>query len=101
VSWFRWDAGDLLLNVKLQPGASRNEYAGLQGDALRIRIHAPAIKGRANEALVTFLSASFAVSNSRIRIERGALGRVKLLRIQIPGQLPAELVASGITIPTK
>lgn len=97
MSWFRWDAGDLILNVKLQPGASRSEYAGLFGTALRLRIHAPAIEGRANDELVAFLSTSFLVSKSNIRIERGALGRMKSVRIQIPDQLPKELMALGLT----
>jgi len=99
--WFRWDGADLLLNVKIQPGASRNEFSGLHGAALRVRIHAPAVEGQANEALIVFLSRSFATSKRCITIERGTLSRTKSLRIQVPSQLPAELVLLGLTTATQ
>ena len=97
MSWFRWEQGDLILNVKIQPGASRNEFAGLYGSNLRLRIHAPASEGRANDELLKFLSERFATAKQRIAIERGASSRIKSLRIQIPSQLPAELVSLGLT----
>ena len=96
MSWFRWDHADLILNVKIQPGASRNEFAGLYGANLRLRIHASAIEGRANDELIMFLCERFATARHRVAIERGASSRIKSLRIQIPSQLPAELVMLGL-----
>lgn len=99
MSWFRWDGPTLLLQLKLQPGASRSEFAGLHGDQLKVRIHAPAIEGRANSELVVFLSTGFAVGKSSISIERGELGRVKTVRIASPRQLPEALLQLGLTSP--
>lgn len=96
MSWFRWDHGDLILHVKIQPGASRSEFAGLHGEKLKVRIHAPAIEGRANDELVAFLCHSFATSKSRISIEHGALGKMKTLRIQAADQLPEALLLLGL-----
>jgi uncharacterized protein len=97
MSWYRWDDADLILHVKIQPGASRSEFAGLHGEHLKLRIHAPAIEGRANDELLAFLCRSFATSKSRVSIERGALGRMKSLRIQTPFQLPESLLSLGLT----
>lgn len=97
MTWFRWDNADLILQVKIQPGASCSEFAGLHGESLKLRIHAPAIEGRANDELVAFLCRSFATSKNRVSIERGALGRMKSLRIQAPGQLPQPLLLLGLT----
>jgi uncharacterized protein (TIGR00251 family) len=97
MTWFRWDAADLILQVRIQPGASRSEFAGLHGEHLKVRIHAPAIEGRANDELLTFLCQSFATGKSRVSIERGALGRMKSLRVHAPGQLPEALLQLGLT----
>jgi uncharacterized protein (TIGR00251 family) len=100
MSWFHWDGTALLLQLKLQPGASRSELAGLHGNQLKVRIHAPAIEGRANAELLTFLSTSFAVGKSCISIERGELGRIKTVRIVAPRQLPEVLLKLGLALPT-
>jgi uncharacterized protein len=99
MNWFCWDGAALLLYLKLQPGASRSEFAGLHGEQLKVRIHAPAIEGRANAELLAFLSARFAASKSSISIERGELGRVKTVRISAPRQLPEALLQLGLTPP--
>ena len=44
------------LNLKTIPNAPRDEIAGWLGDALKVRVHAPALEGRANEELCTFLA---------------------------------------------
>lgn len=72
----------------LQPNASKNEFSGLHGDRLKIRIKAPAIDGKANAALIGFLSDEFAVTKNQIKIEQGELGRQKNIRIGIPKTIP-------------
>jgi uncharacterized protein (TIGR00251 family) len=91
----------LVLNVKLQAKASRNEFAGLQAETLRLRIRAPAIEGRASEDLIAFLSSSFGVSTNRVQIERGRLSRIEKVRIQVASQLPDELVSLGLIAATQ
>jgi len=74
--------GGVLLAVRLQPGAARSEVAGLQGDALRLRIAAPPVDGRANEAARDFLAERLGVPRSAVVLTRGATSRHKLFFIQ-------------------
>ena len=101
MNWFRWHDADLILNIKIQANTNRSEFAGLYGEFLRVRIHAPAVEGQANDELLAFMSRSFVTNKSRISIERGLLSKIKSGRIQVPGQLPAELVSLGLIIPTQ
>jgi uncharacterized protein (TIGR00251 family) len=54
--WLRQVDGAIVLTVHLQPGAKRSEVAGEHGDALKIRLAAPAVDGRANAALLEFVA---------------------------------------------
>jgi hypothetical protein len=83
----RRDGGDLLIEVRVQPRASKTGFAGMIGERLRIRLQAPPVDGRANAALVEFLSVAFGVPRAGVTIERGLSGRDKLVRIR--GAAPA------------
>jgi len=91
VSCCRWDGEDLLLNVYLQPRASRDEIIGAHGDALKIRITAPPVDGQANAHLVRFLAKTFGVARSQIQLVSGETARTKQLRINAPARLPAAI----------
>lgn len=67
--------------VRLQPRASRNEIAGLQGSSLRIRVTAPPVDGLANEALIAFLSDSLGVSRRNVCIVTGRASRTKVIEV--------------------
>jgi uncharacterized protein (TIGR00251 family) len=82
---------DAVLTLHVQPGASRTEYAGLHGDAHKIRLAAPAVDGRANEALIAFLAAAFGVAKRDVTIASGASGRRKIVRISSPSKRPSWL----------
>ena len=73
--------GALLLHLHIQPGASRTEIAGLHGDALKIRLAAPPVEGRANEALLRFLSELFQVPLRQVELRAGTTGRRKRVAI--------------------
>ena len=94
----RQDGPDLLLDVRVQPRASRTEFAGLMGDRLRIRLNAPPVDGRANAALVEFVAAECGLARSRVTLERGQAGRDKRLRLHgvaaIPDALQRALAAA-------
>jgi uncharacterized protein len=100
---FQWQDKDLLLFCHLQPNASKNEFAGLHGDRLKIRIKAPAVDGKANVALIDYLSNEFAVAKNQIKIEQGELGRQKNIRIGLPKKIPdgalIELILSPCPLP--
>lgn len=69
------------LTVHVQPGARNSAVAGLHGDALKIRIAAPAVDNKANAALLAFLSTCIGVRQSDMRIRHGHNGRRKTLEI--------------------
>ena len=69
------------LSVHVQPRASRNEVAGLEGDTLKIRLTAPPVDGEANEACLAFLAKLLDLSPSRLAIIQGARSRTKVIRI--------------------
>jgi hypothetical protein len=91
MAWFRWDGGDLVLDCHLQPKASKDEFAGLHGERLKIRLTAPPVEGKANAHLLAFLGKAFGVAKSQVVLESGELNRQKRVRIRAPQQLPAEL----------
>jgi len=80
-AFWRVDGDALVLTVKVQPGAKFDALAGVQAGALKIKLKAPAIEGRANEALRIFLAECFQTSKSRVEILRGQAGRLKQVRL--------------------
>ena len=88
--WHRWDGADLVLTVRVQPRASRDELL-LDGTRLRARITAPPVDGAANAYLLRFLATQFGVAPSRAVLVRGTTGREKVVRIAAPKTLPAAL----------
>lgn len=87
----RRDGPDLLLDVRVQPRASRTEFAGRLGDRLRVRLHAPPVDGRANAALVEFVADACDLPRGRVTLERGLTGRDKQLRLHGVGTVPPAL----------
>jgi hypothetical protein len=89
--WFRLEAdGAVTICVHAQPGARRTEVAGLHGDSVRIRVSAPALEDRANEALVDFVAGRFGVARRDVTLVAGAKSRQKRLRIRGAALSPAE-----------
>jgi len=77
--WARRTADGWTLAVHVQPGAKRSGVAGLHGDRLKIRIAAPALDGRANDALVAFVAETLGIAKGRVGVAKGAQSREKLL----------------------
>ena len=79
----------LLLDVRVQPRASRDEIVGFQADGrLKIRITAPPVDGKANDHLIRFLADQFAVPLRRIRLVGGENNRNKRIEITAPARNP-------------
>jgi len=80
--WFR-QAGDgrITLTLHIQPGAKKTEFAGLHGDALKIRLAAPPVDGKANEALVRFLADVLDLPKSAVILKSGQTSRRKVLEV--------------------
>ncbi|MGH8727204.1 MAG: DUF167 domain-containing protein [Burkholderiales bacterium] len=79
--WYRLRAGTLTLTLHAQPGAPRTEVAGLHGDALKVRVAAPAIEDRANSELCSFLARAFAVPRGQVTVAHGAHSRRKVVEV--------------------
>ena len=77
-----WE-GAVSFLVRVQPRASKEEIAGEMGGALKVRLQAPALEDRANEALVEFLAQLLKTSRTAVRILSGERSRTK--RIEIRG----------------
>ena len=71
----------LVLEVHVQPGAKRTERAGTHGGRIKIRLAAPPIDGKANEALVEFLAGEYGVPKRNVTIESGLSSRQKRVSI--------------------
>jgi len=101
-TWFRYDtaARRLTLALHAQPGAKRSEITGLHGDALKVRIAAPAVDNQANAALIGFLSEALGVPKSAIAIRRGAIGRRKVVEIAGGPELAAKVAALAASLIT-
>jgi len=79
---YEFKGGVLTVRLHVQPGASRSGWAGLHGGhAMRLRVAAPAVEGKANAACVAFLAEALAVPRRSVSIVRGAHGREKTVRI--------------------
>jgi uncharacterized protein len=78
----------LVLTVHVQPGAKRTEVAGVHGDALKIRLAAPPVEGRANAALLRYLADAFGVPQRAVALVRGETSRQKTVRITAPQARP-------------
>ena len=74
-------ASGLVFKVHVQPGASRNQVLGLHGDALKLKLTAPPVEGKANKACIGFLSEALGVPKTSIEIVSGNSSRHKNIRI--------------------
>ncbi len=82
------DEGVILL-VRVQPRASRDEIAGVMDGALKVRLRAPALEDRANVALCEYLAGLLKTPKSAVRILSGGRSRIK--RIEIRGVTGQEI----------
>lgn len=85
------ERGTVVFGVRVQPRASKNEIAGVMEGALKIRLQAPAVEDRANEALCEFLADLLKRPKSAVRILSGERSRVK--RVEVFGVTAAEVEA--------
>jgi len=79
---FRQDAGAVTFAVKVVPRASKNQVVGIEGDALKIRLTAPPVEGKANDALVAFLADTLGVQRAQVDIIVGGTSRRKVVRVR-------------------
>ena len=79
--WLRENDGRTTLTLHIQPGAKKTEIAGEHGDALKIRLAAPPVDGKANSALIGFIAEQLGVSKSAVSLKSGQTSRRKVLEV--------------------
>ncbi|GIL15852.1 MAG: hypothetical protein BroJett039_10250 [Chloroflexota bacterium] len=72
----------ILFNVRVTPRAKRDEISGVADDAVKIRLNAPPVEGRANEALIKFLADRLDIPRGQVEIVRGETSRRKVVRVR-------------------
>ncbi len=79
-TWLRIAGDDVVLTLHIQPGAKKTEVAGAHGEALKIRLGAPPVDGKANDCLIAFLAERLGLPKSRVILESGLSSRSKRVR---------------------
>jgi uncharacterized protein (TIGR00251 family) len=74
----------VILELHVQPGAKRTGFAGMHGERMKVRLAAPPVDGKANEALIEFLAGEYGVPRKNISIEAGLKARQKRVVIWKP-----------------
>ena len=92
-TWHHWDGDDLILSLRIQPRAAKNEFAGPYNDQYKLRIKAPPVDGKANGEVIAFLAKQFGVPRGEIKLESGETGRNKRVRIHKPLKFPLPINA--------
>jgi uncharacterized protein (TIGR00251 family) len=91
VSWIKATKDGVVLTLHIQPGAKKTEIVGLHGEALKIRLAAPPVDGKANEALLEFLVEKVGARRTALELVSGQTSRTK--RVCIDGCSVEELRA--------
>jgi uncharacterized protein (TIGR00251 family) len=77
--WLRQSGGDVVVSLHVQPGAKRSEVAGCHGEALKIRLAAPPVDGKANDCLIEFVAGRLGIPRARVSLLAGRASREKRL----------------------
>ena len=96
-NWYEEKDGDIVIRVRVVPRAATDAIMGvIGGEALKVRIQAPPVEGKANTYLVKFLARQWKIPRNHIGIIAGGTGRTKRLRISSPPpDLMKELLSIG------
>lgn len=84
----------VIFHIHVVPKSAKNEFAGIQGDAIKIRITAPPVGGQANDACKRFLSDLLGVKKNQVTIVSGHKSRKKTVAIEGIGKKDIEAVIS-------
>ena len=85
------------LAVQITPNAKKTEVIGVLDDALKLKLQAQPIEGRANEALVRFLASALSVSRGSVVITHGLTSKRKLIEVRGAGLTPEQV--AGVLLP--
>jgi uncharacterized protein len=78
----RETAAGVVFRTRVVPRASRSEVAGIQGDALKLRLNAPPVEGKANGECIRFLAEILGVKKAQVTIIAGHTARIKTIAVE-------------------
>lgn len=81
MNWISPRGDGVVIALHIQPGAKKTELCGLHGDALKIRLQAPPVDGKANECLLAFVATTLGVARSRVSLVSGQTSRSKRVAV--------------------
>ena len=87
-TWRRIDRDAIVLSLHVQPGAKRMEVVGTHGDALKLRLAAAPVEGKANAALLRWLAEAFDVPTRNVVLLHGETSRAKVVKVIAPRRYP-------------
>ncbi len=97
--WCSVVSGGVRISVQITPNAKKSEVTGVLDDALKIRLQAQPIEGKANEALIRFLADMLAVPKSAVSITHGHTNKRKMIEVVAPAmtveRVKTSLLGSG------
>ena len=79
---FNESNGAVTFSVKVVPRASKNQIAGVEGDAIKVRLNAPPVEGKANDMLIAFLANALDVRRAQVEVVTGHTSRRKVVRVR-------------------
>ena len=71
----------IVLDLHVQPGARKTEFAGMHGERRKLRLAAPPVEGKANAALIAFIAAAYGVPKRNVTIDAGEHSRQKRVTV--------------------
>jgi uncharacterized protein (TIGR00251 family) len=80
-NWYRRNGEVITLTLHVQPGAKHSEIVGMHGEALKIKLAAPPIEGRANKALLKLIADLFGVPLRNTELKQGGQSRHKVVAV--------------------
>jgi len=75
--WIKETKEGTLVKIHVNPRSSKDGITGIHGDALNIKLTAPAVEGKANKAVISFLSDFFKIKKRQVKIKSGEKSRNK------------------------
>jgi uncharacterized protein len=82
MSWITEQSGGVILVIHAAPRAARSQIQGLHGDALKVRLQAPPVDGKANETLMEFLAEVLGVPRRQVTLLSGLTSKHKRVAVQ-------------------
>lgn len=96
--WYRLDAAGVRLALYVQPGAKKTEWAGEHDGALKLRLAAPPVEGKANQALLAWLAKTLGLPQRQVELVSGDKSRHKSILLHLAISEAELLERLGLTL---